>query len=77
MKSLKNTHNYFTVEKLVEYLNKKHKTKDNGTPFTGGDVQQYLRRGNLPKSYGHHEISREVLQDVLSLIHISEPTRPY
>ena len=46
----------FTTSALVKFLNQKHGVKKGGNPFTLGDVQQYLRRGFLPKPYGHHPI---------------------
>lgn len=48
----------FTTSALVEYLNKKFTSKKTGEPFNLGDIQQYLRRGFLPKKYGHHPIER-------------------
>lgn len=48
----------FTTSKLVDYLNDKYESKKTGEPFTLGDIQQYLRRGYLPKNYGHHPIQR-------------------
>jgi len=48
----------FTTSALVEFLNNKYGGKKTGKPFTLGDIQQYLRRGHLPKPYGHHPISR-------------------
>lgn len=47
----------FTTSKLAEYLNDKYGSKKSGQPFKVGDIQQYLRRGFLPKAYGHHPIS--------------------
>jgi len=46
----------FTTSKLVDYLNDKFGSKKTGKAFKIGDIQQYLRRGFLPKSYGHHPI---------------------
>ena len=39
--------------------------------------QAYLRIENLSKVYATHDGEVRALNDVLSLIHISEPTRPY
>jgi hypothetical protein len=46
----------FTTSRLAEFLNEKYGGKRTGTDFLIGDIQQYLRRGYLPKSYGHHPI---------------------
>lgn len=48
----------FTTTALVDHLNKTYSHKKSGSPFTLGDIQQYLRRGFLPKKYGHHPIER-------------------
>lgn len=48
----------FTTSALVDYLNEKYEKKKTGKPFTLGDIQQYLRRGFLPKNYGYHPIER-------------------
>ena len=48
----------YTTTALVDFLNKKYKSKKTGMRFTLGDIQQYLRRGFLPKKYGHHPIER-------------------
>jgi hypothetical protein len=48
----------FTTSALVDYLNKEYGSKKTGEKFKLGDVQQYLRRGFLPKNYGNHPISR-------------------
>lgn len=42
----------FTAPKLVDHLNTTYGSKKTGKSFTVGDIQQYLRRGFLPKSYG-------------------------
>jgi hypothetical protein len=47
----------FTTSALADYLNEKYKTKKTGQKFLIGDIQQYLRRGYLPRPYGHHPIS--------------------
>lgn len=46
----------FTTSALVDFLNEKYGGKKTGKPFTIGDIQQYIRRGFLPKSYGNCEI---------------------
>lgn len=51
-----NTETDFTSSALVDYLKKKYKKKKGGTEFTFQDVQQYMRRGYLPKAYGHHPL---------------------
>lgn len=50
--------NDFTTRALVNYLNEKHGSKVSDKSFTTGDIQQYLRRGYLPKKYGHHPIEK-------------------
>jgi len=47
----------YTTSALVDFLNEKYELKKTGKPFLLGDIQQYLRRGYLPKAYGHHPIS--------------------
>lgn len=47
----------FTTSRLVDFLNQRYSVKKTGEPFTTGDIQQYLRRGFLPKKYGDHPIS--------------------
>ena len=59
-----NENNDFTVSKLVEFLNDKFKSKKTGSPFTTGDIHQYLRRGFLPKKYGHHPIESIENEDI-------------
>ena len=47
----------YTATKLVDFLNDKYGSKKTGQKFKIGDIQQYLRRGFLPKPYGHHPIT--------------------
>lgn len=51
-----NTVTDFSSSKLVDFLNEKYSSKKSGELFTTGDIQQYLRRGFLPRPYGHHPI---------------------
>lgn len=53
----------FTTRKLVDFLNTKYGLKKEGSKFTLGDIQQYLRRGHLPKAYGYHPIERIYSQE--------------
>lgn len=61
----------FTSAKLVEFLNQKYNAKKSGKNFTLGDIQQYIRRGFLPKIYGDHPIERIKFDQVgISLIRV-------
>lgn len=51
----------FTLSALVKRLNKKYKQKKSGKKFELGDIQQYVRRGFLPKAYGNENI--EVIEN--------------
>lgn len=46
---------YYTLTSLKNYLNRKYKTKENGTSFNTSDVQQYIRRGQLPNYILHED----------------------
>ena len=54
----------FTIPALVSYLNEKYGGKKSGKAFTSGDIQQYLRRGYLPKPYGYNPISKVEEDDI-------------
>ena len=61
----------YTTTALVDYLNDKYEHKKTGKKFTLGDIQQYLKRGFLPKPYGHHPIERIEIKKVgLKLIRV-------
>ena len=61
----------FTSSALVSFLNEKYKTKKTGQVFTSGDVQQYLRRGFLPKPYGNHPLQEIVIEEIgITLIRV-------
>jgi hypothetical protein len=61
----------FTTAALVDHLNKEFGSKETGELFTLGDVQQYLRRGFLPKKYGNNTLERiENAQVGLKLIRL-------
>ena len=47
----------FTPGALVDHLNNTLGTKKGGKKFTFSDVQQYIRRGFLPKAYGGNPLS--------------------
>lgn len=42
----------FTPTALMKYLNDEHGGKSSGEKFNLADIQQYERRGYLPKKYG-------------------------
>ena len=45
-----------TAAILVDVLNNKHGSKNNGKPFRFNDIQQYYIRGSIPTKYGGHKI---------------------
>lgn len=56
----------YTFTGLCNYLNDKYGSKridgkETGNEFNHQDIQQYCRRGYLPKKYGGHTI--EVIKD--------------
>lgn len=53
-----NTDTDFTASALVDFLKEKYGSKKGGTEFTFQDIQQYMRRGYLPKAYGYHPLKR-------------------
>lgn len=54
----------FTTVALVKFLNEKYGQKKTGKPFTLSDIQQYLRRGHLPRPYGFHPITLTYIQEI-------------
>ena len=68
----------FTSSKLVEFLNTKYGHKKTEKPFTLGDVQQYIRRGFLPRNYGFHPIERVESNEIgikLIRVHLDRTVR--
>lgn len=59
-----NTETDFTASALVNFLTEKYGTKKGGTEFTFQDIQQYMRRGYLPKAYGHHPLKWITSEDI-------------
>ena len=48
--------NEYTIQSLLEYLQKKYKEKITGKEFNHSDVAQYCLRGNLPYRYGGNKL---------------------
>lgn len=46
----------YTMSALVKALNKEYGSKRSGKEFTLGDIQQYVRRGFIPRLYGGQDI---------------------
>lgn len=47
----------FSPKRFMEFLNEKYGSKSTGKPFTKGDCQQYVLKGQLPDRYGAHPVS--------------------
>ena len=45
-----------TAAILVDILNDKHGSKNNGKPFRFNDIQQYYIRESIPTKYGGYKI---------------------
>jgi hypothetical protein len=53
--------NEFTTRELLDYLKKAYGSQINGAPFSAYNINNWIRIGKIPTSYGDHRIMKVVI----------------
>jgi hypothetical protein len=60
--------NEFTVSELLSYMQKAYGSKVNGEEFAHFDIINWIALGNIPESYGGHELTAHRMSGIRILV---------